>query len=83
VRKFRASILELKKDPELGKKLFARKDDVYARMLPGYAKGTPAGSVNFTIGPEKQLDAWERYLAETEGEAAKLFRLYPRDFWMP
>lgn len=83
VRRFRASILELRKDPELGAKLFARKDAVYARMLPGYAKGTPAGSVNFAIGPEKQLSAWERYLTETEGAEAKFVRLYPRDFWIP
>ena len=83
VRRFRASILELRKDPELGAKLFSRKDKVYATMLPGYAKGTPAGTVNFAIGPEKQLSAWERYLAETEGEEGKLVRLYPRDFWIP
>src|SRR6185369_7562538 len=33
VRKFRQSILELRKDPDLGAKLFDRKDSVYARFL--------------------------------------------------
>ena len=40
VRKFRASVLELRKDPELGNKLFDRKDNVYGRMLPGYTEDT-------------------------------------------
>ena len=85
VRKFRASILELRKDPNLGNTLFDRKDAVYGRMLPGYnVKGKDvAGAVYFTIGPDKQLDAWEAYLKNAEGAETKLHRLYPRDFWMP
>lgn len=84
VRKFRQSILELRQDPELGRKLFARKDAVYGRALPGYdVKGRDvADAVYFTIGPDKQLDAWEAYLKNAEGAETKLFRLYPRDFWM-
>ena len=84
VRKFRASILELRKDPNLGNTLFDRKDAVYGRMLPGYnVKGKEVpGAVYFTIGPDKQLDAWEAYLRNTEGAETKLWRLYPRDFWM-
>jgi hypothetical protein len=79
VRKFRAAILELRKDPELGAKLFDRKDRVYSRILPGYDANAaqPADSLYFAIGPDKQLDTWEAYLK------TKLFRLYPRDFWMP
>ena len=85
VRKFRQSILELRKDPELGNKLFDRKDAVYGRLLPGYnVKGKDvAGAVYFTIGPDKQQDAWESYLRGAEGAETKLFRLYARDFWMP
>ncbi len=83
VRRFRASILELRKDPKLAEKLFARKDAVYARMLPGYSKGTAPGSISFAIGADNQLEAWDRYLTETEGEGTKLWTLYPRDFWMP
>lgn len=84
VRKFRASILELRKDPNLGNALFDRKDAVYGRMLPGYnvkGKDVP-GAIYFTIGPDKQLDAWEAYLKHAEGAETKLYKLYPRDFWM-
>jgi Zn-dependent M16 (insulinase) family peptidase len=85
VRKFRASILELRKDPNLGNTLFDRKDAVYGRMLPGYnVKGKDvAGAVYFTIGPDKQLDAWEAYVKNAEGADTKLHKLYARDFWMP
>jgi len=85
VRRFRTSILELRKDPKLADALFARKDAVYGRILPGYnvkGKDVP-DAVYFTIGPDKQLDAWEVYLKNAEGAETKLYRLYPRDFWMP
>jgi Zn-dependent M16 (insulinase) family peptidase len=85
VRAFRASILTLRKDPNLGNTLFDRKDAVYGKDLPGYnVKGRDvAGAEYFTIGPDKQLDAWEAYLKNAEGADTKLYRLYPRDFWMP
>ncbi len=85
VRKFRASILELRKDAKLGDTLFDRKDKVYGRSLPGYnVKGADvAGSIYYTIGGDKQLDAWEAYLKNAEGAETKLVRLYPRDYWMP
>jgi Zn-dependent M16 (insulinase) family peptidase len=85
VRRFRASILELRKDPKLGDTLFDRKDVVYGRVLPGYnVKGKDVtDAVYFTIGPDKQLDAWESYLKNAEGAETKLVRLYPRDFWLP
>jgi Zn-dependent M16 (insulinase) family peptidase len=84
VRRFRQSILDLRKDPALAETLFARKDAVYSRMLPGYAEGIEVpDAVYFAIGPDRQLDAWERYLAQTEGDEARLWRLYPRDFWIP
>jgi Zn-dependent M16 (insulinase) family peptidase len=85
VRKFRQSILELRKDPQLGEKLFDRKDAVYGRWLPGYnVKGADVpDAIYFTIGPDRQLDAWEGYLKGVEGPETTLYRLYPRDFWMP
>jgi Zn-dependent M16 (insulinase) family peptidase len=85
VRKFRASILELRKDANLGNTLFDRKDAVYGRLLPGYgvkAKDVP-DAIYFTIGPDKQQDAWEAYVHNAEGAETKLWRLYPRDFWQP
>ncbi|HEV8659638.1 MAG TPA: hypothetical protein VGS96_13575, partial [Thermoanaerobaculia bacterium] len=79
VRAFRQSILELRKDPNLGNLLFDRKDKVYGRFIPGYdVKVAPEG-IYFAIGPDKQLDAWDQYV---RGEA-KLYKLYGRDFWMP
>ena len=57
----------------------------YGEELPGYnVKGREvAGAEYFVIGPDKQLDAWEAYLKNAEGADTKLYRLYPRDFWMP
>ncbi|HEX9160844.1 MAG TPA: hypothetical protein VF980_03980 [Thermoanaerobaculia bacterium] len=83
VRRFRESILALRKEPNLGNMLFDRKDDIYGRFIPGYnvkAADVPDG-VFFVIGPDKQLDAWEQYVKSTDGAA--LYRLYGRDFWMP
>jgi Zn-dependent M16 (insulinase) family peptidase len=85
VRRFRESILALRKDNQLIDKLYARKDEVHARMIPGYS-GKPLDAASGTfmvIGPDKQLDAWEQYLKAAEGAGAKLYRLYGRDFWMP
>ena len=85
VRAFRQSLLGLRRDPKLADKLFERKDRVYARMVPGYGakSANVADGLFFTIGPDKQLDAWEAYLKATEGGGTKLYRLYGRDFWMP
>ncbi len=85
VRRFRESILALRNDPQLGEKLFDRKDAVYARILPGYdTKGKDvADAIYFAIGPGKQLDAWEAYLKNVDGPETTLLRLYPRDFWIP
>ena len=87
VRAFRESIL----DPAPGPR--ARRQALRAQgrastpaLLPGYGgvKGKDvADAVYFTIGPDKQLDAWEAYLKNAEGAETKLVRLYPRDFWMP
>ena len=85
VRRFRQSILELRRDPRLVDELFDRKDRQHARFLPGYAAtglDTRAGTY-FVIGPDKQLQAWERYLQESVGPPARLQWLYGRDFWMP
>ena len=85
VRRFRQSILDLRKDPKLVDKLYERKDRVYERLLPGYGmkSGNVADGAFMVIGPDRQLDAWERYLKASEGAETKLYRLYGRDFWMP
>ncbi len=85
VSRFRRAILEARKIPNLSAELFKRKDRVYERVFPGYGmRGKDvAGSNFFVIGPEKQMAAYEAYLRSVEGADTKLYRLYPRDFWMP
>jgi len=85
VRRFRESILKLSKEPGFADALFERKDRVLGRVLPGYnVKGTEVpGGIYYVIGADKQLDAWETYLKASEGGDTKLYRLYPRDYWMP
>jgi Zn-dependent M16 (insulinase) family peptidase len=84
VARFHRAILDLRKRPDLPAELFRRMPQVYARVLPGM--GTPAqdvaAAVYFVIGPEKQLEAYEQYLKKAGGPASRLFRLYPRDFWV-
>jgi Zn-dependent M16 (insulinase) family peptidase len=84
VARFHRAILDLRQRPDLAQELFRRMPKVYARVLPGM--GTPSGYVpgvvNFVIGPERQLDAYERYLIKVEAPGTRLFRLYPRDFWI-
>ncbi|MEO8703251.1 MAG: hypothetical protein ABI867_24605 [Kofleriaceae bacterium] len=82
VRAFRTRVLEFAKQPDLATKLFARMEAVYGKVLPGYGKLDPNGTY-FVIGPDKQLAAYEDYLHATLGKATKLYRLYPRDFWIP
>ena len=85
VRAFREAILKLASEATLGETLFDRKDKVLGRMLPGYnvkAAEVPGG-IYFVIGPERQLDAWERYLKSAEGPETTLWRLFPRDYWQP
>ncbi|MFL6257485.1 MAG: M16 family metallopeptidase [Pyrinomonadaceae bacterium] len=84
VRKFRQGLLDLRKSPNLSDELFKRMNTVYARILPGLgAKASDVqGSVFYVIGPEKQLTAYEEYLKTVEGPGARLFRIYPRDYWI-
>jgi len=84
VRQFRQAILALRKTPKLSDELYDRMAAVYARVLPGYdpqLKSVP-GAVYFVIGPEKQFAAYDAYLKSRLGNDTRLYRLYPRDFWM-
>ena len=84
IRNFRRAILEARKLPDLSKQLYARKDRVYERVFPGYgAKGRDIAGANFfSIGPEKQLSAYEEYLKKADGADTMLVSFYPRDFWI-
>ncbi len=85
VTRFRRAILDAKKIPDLSAELYRRKDTVFELIFPGYGmKGKDiAGHNFFVIGPEKQMTAYEAYLKSVEGPDTQLFRLYPRDFWLP
>ncbi|HVF56387.1 MAG TPA: hypothetical protein VM934_09570 [Pyrinomonadaceae bacterium] len=84
VSRFRTGLLELRKTPNLASELYKRMGDVYSRILPGF--GTKAKNVAdgvfYVIGPDKQLNAYEEYLKTVEGADARLYRIYPRDYWM-
>jgi hypothetical protein len=84
VSRFRKVLLDLGRRPDLHKELYARMKRVYARVLPGMGvkAAEVEGGVYFVIGPEKQLAAYEQYLKSVEGPDTRLYRLYPRDFWI-
>ncbi len=82
VRAFRSHVLDAAKRADLAPVLFGRMERVYGKVLPGYGKLAPEG-VYFVIGPDKQLAAYQDYLHATVGKDATLYRLYPRDFWIP
>lgn len=84
VRAFRQAVLGLRKSPNLYDELYTRMGPTYARVLPGYdpqLKNVP-GAVYFVVGPEKQFAAYEAYLKSSLGPDTRLYRLYPRDFWL-
>jgi Zn-dependent M16 (insulinase) family peptidase len=83
VRTFREKVLALSKRPDFAAVLAARKDEIHARVLPGYGKQLDPRGVYMVIGPAKQLDAYQDYLRSAVGKDATLHRLYPRDFWVP
>jgi Zn-dependent M16 (insulinase) family peptidase len=84
VSRFRRAILDVRKSPDLGSELFRRMLPAYSKVLPGLGgkSATVAGGEYFVIGPEKQFVAYEQYLKRAEGPATRLWRLYPRDFWL-
>jgi Zn-dependent M16 (insulinase) family peptidase len=84
VSRFRRAILDLRRRPDLSDQLYKRMEQTYARVLPGYGvkAKTVEGGIFFVIGPEKQFGLYEDYLKSVEGADTRVYRLYPRDFWM-
>jgi hypothetical protein len=82
VRAFRTRVLDAAKRDDLAATLFGRMEKVYGKVLPGYGSLDP-DAVYFVIGPEKQMAAYQDYLKAAVGKTATLYRLYPRDFWLP
>ncbi|HEY9722473.1 MAG TPA: hypothetical protein V6D47_10680 [Oscillatoriaceae cyanobacterium] len=83
VSRFHRALLELRAMPGLSQALYKRMPEVYGEVLPGLDEKAKdvKGAIYFVIGPEKQMSLYEGYLKQTEGDGAKLYRLYPRDFW--
>jgi hypothetical protein len=86
VRAFRQGILDLHAQPGFYDRIQSRMETVYGLLLPDFGPPTgaavsKANAINFAIGPEKQLESYEKYVASVE-PGAKLLRLYPRDFWI-
>lgn len=84
IRDYHKAILDLRSAPDLPDLLARRMLPVYATVLPGLdgKMDGVAGGVYMVIGPEKQLSAYEAYLKQAEGPSTRLWRLYPRDFWV-
>lgn len=84
VTAFREAMIALRAEPNLSGELYARMADVYGRIMPGYgpASADVEGGVFFVIGPADQLDGYESYLQSVEGPDVRLYRLFPRDFWL-
>ncbi len=83
-RRFRTAILELRKMPNLIEEVYKRKDLVYEKILPGYGIKSKdvEGGLFYVIGNEKQMTAYEAYLKSVNGADTKLYRIYPRDYWV-
>ncbi|MEO7761519.1 MAG: hypothetical protein ABIS68_06355, partial [Casimicrobiaceae bacterium] len=84
VARFRTAILGLRSVPDLPAELGRRMTAAYSPVLPGMGvkAADVVDGVYMVIGPEKQFAAWEEYLRTVEGADTKLYRLYPRDFWI-
>jgi Zn-dependent M16 (insulinase) family peptidase len=82
VRKFRTSVLAQTDRKDLAAELHTRMPKVYGKVLPGYGS-LARDAIQFVIGPAKQLDAYQDYLHATIGKDVTLYRLYPRDYWIP
>ncbi len=83
VRAFREAVLKVRGHDKLDELLYARMDEAYGKVLPGYNGKVAEGASYYVIGPEKQLAAWEAYLKKAYGPATRLERLTPRDYWVP
>jgi Zn-dependent M16 (insulinase) family peptidase len=84
VERFFRAILELRKTPGLADELFNRMPGAYASVLPGFTtQGTPVpGGTYLVIGSPQQLDLYQKYLQSSISPETRLYKIYPRDFWV-
>ncbi|MFQ5499390.1 MAG: hypothetical protein ACE5FH_06935 [Candidatus Zixiibacteriota bacterium] len=84
VRGFREGILRLYQTADLYDQIQGRMQKTYGAVLPGYGPTAAeyAKAQYYVIGPESQLESYEKYLKHVEGSDARLHSLYPRDYWI-
>lgn len=86
VRRFRESILTLRKEPNSAGDVMSRVDKVYGRLMPGYGpkardvKNETPNGVYYIIGNDKQFRAMDADVQTREDE--HVYKLYPRDYWL-
>jgi hypothetical protein len=79
---FKRLLLETAASKDVLARVRARIPEVLGRVVVGYgAKVSDSpGAVGLVIGSEELLDRYEAFLKE-QGEADRLIRIFPRDFW--
>jgi hypothetical protein len=79
---FKRLLLETAAQKDALARVRERVPDALGRVMIGYGrKGSAStGALGYVIGSEEILAAYEVFLKE-QGEAERLIRLYPRDFW--
>jgi Zn-dependent M16 (insulinase) family peptidase len=86
VRRFRESILALRKEPGAAAEIMGRVDKIYGRVMPGYGpkarevKNETPNAVYYIIGNDKQFRAMDADVQTREDE--HVYKLYPRDYWL-
>jgi len=81
---FRRALLDLRGTPGLARELYQRRGTLPGLVLPGYGPkpSTVDDGLYFVIGPRKQITQYEEYIRGIEGKSARVYPIYPRDFWM-
>jgi hypothetical protein len=82
VREFKQSLIKAARDPEAAAMIAARLPDAVGRVIVGFGEKVSGvrGAVGFVVAPEPLIARYEQHLVEI-GEADRIVRLYPRDFW--
>jgi Zn-dependent M16 (insulinase) family peptidase len=83
VRGYKTALLRLAREPGALAAVGSRLQPALGRLLVGLRAGkvsaTP-GATAFFVGPEELIRRYEDFVRE-RGEASRVIRLYPRDFW--
>ncbi len=83
VRAYKTALLRLAREPGTLEEVRKRLQPALGRILIGLPGGRVASSpiaAAFFIGPEELIKRYEDFVRE-RGEAERVIRLYPRDFW--